>query len=141
MTYIGRFLIILAGYVAAVLAASAMFHLLVLPVFGFAVEELEPVSAALKLSIPVVALFVAFYAFVPAMALIALAELFGWRSWLYFGSAGALLGIGLGAAGPAGDGPMFGSTLLAIITGCGVAGGLAYWLFAGRSSGRRDAAP
>lgn len=137
--YFSRLLIILLGYLAAALAASAMFHLLVLPQFGFATGELEPLAGALQLSVPIIALVVAYYAFAPSVFLIGLAELLGLRSMFWFVFFGGAIGILLGTLRPVADQAqetsMFETAFLTILVGCGIVGGLAYWLIAGRSSG------
>jgi hypothetical protein len=81
--YLLRFAVILVGFVAAVLAASAFIHLLFLGSAGFLEEDVRPVAgAAMLFSVPFVALFVAYFVFVPSVIAIGVAELLGRRDWL-----------------------------------------------------------
>ena len=81
-------------------------------------------------------------AFVPALLLILLAEIARMRSLLYYGVAGAVVGLA----------SYFGSDIelrlenttdvtpaghpLQLAAAAGIVGGLAYWLFAGRNAGK-----
>ena len=141
--YIGRFAVILAGYAVAALAASAFLHLLVLGAAGLQPGEAPPVFLrSLAFSIPFTALFVSYFAFLPAGAAILAGEVLGLRNWLFYALAGAAAGFAVamlfrqspmvgGIAEPALATPRFVASLI----GCGIVGGLAYWLCAGRSAG------
>ena len=139
LAYLIRLAIILTGYVTAALAASAFIHLLFLGSAGFLDADLQPVAwAAMPVSIPIVALFVAYFVFVPSVVAIAVAELLGRRDWLTYavlGAAVAIAFIGM-ASGNVDAGFDLTSTPLALgIVGGGMVGGLAYWLIAGRGAG------
>ncbi|PSJ58708.1 hypothetical protein [Kumtagia ephedrae] len=150
LTLLLRLLVMVVGYAAASLAASAFLHLTVLGAQGFTAEEAHWVAlGSIYFSIPFVALFVAYYAFLPAAVAVVLAEYVGRRDWLTYALAGAA--VGLAAAGmlwqsgatvvdrDATDltaNPMLaGPRLLALLIGAGICGGLGYWLIAGRSAG------
>src|SRR5690606_343195 len=99
------------------------------------------VSAAL-----LAALF-GYHAFPPAMGFILLAEFAGFRDWLFHALAGAgVAAVAMGLAWREWFGhPGGADTALALgLVACGMVGGIAYWLVAGRSSGlwlRRSDAP
>jgi hypothetical protein len=143
---LGRFAIILLGYLTASLAASAFINLIVVGLAGFTTDEAPFVAmGSIIFSIPFVALFVAYYAFIPSVGAILLAEIIGARDWLFHSLAGAVVSIVVigffwRAAEPgdviAGD-PRTAMTVI----GAGLVGGMVYWLVAGRTAGdwRRSA--
>lgn len=157
--YLLHFMAILFGFALAALAASAAFHLLLTPQLGLSDTELRPLRGALGISIPVVALFIAYLAFLPAMIAIGIAEVFTLRGWLYHALAGGAVALvvailhNLSAAeqvleagvetGIITD-DLTRPSAIAMIVGAGMFGGLAYWLIVGRTSGgwgpRRPAA-
>ena len=90
-------------------------------------------------SIPFVALFVAYFAFLPAMPAILLSEILGKRDWLYHAISGdgvALVVVAFfrSAAAPGNNAITDPRFALALIGG-GICGGIAYWLVAGRLAG------
>lgn len=153
LIYLGRFTLILIGYMAAVLAASVALHMLTIPRIGLE-EDLSAPAASVVLfwSIPFMALVIAYLAFVPSMIAIGLAEALSARSWLYHALAGGVVGLVIAltfqgsapddflAAGseleiiPPGQ-SIYDPVFLAVLAGSGMFGGLAYWLVAGRTSG------
>jgi hypothetical protein len=158
LLYITRFAVILIGYVAAALAASAFLHLLVVGSAGFRPDEAHAVvMGSLFFSIPFTALFVGYFAFLPSVAAILIGELFGQRNWLFHALAGAAVGLAVvalfwqSAIWPdsgyqTGIEPAYGmSRFVGLIVGSGIVGGLAYWLCAGRWAGnwrtRSEAGP
>lgn len=153
LVYLGRLILIIVGFLCAALAASAAMHLLVLPILGFRSDEAAAVTtAAFVFSIPFVALFVAYFALTPSLVVIAIAELWSVRGWLFHALGGGAVGLALavlfGSAGPMSMmeygvdmQPMrpvaegFDLSLLAVMIGSGMVGGLVYWLVAGSTSG------
>lgn len=150
--YLGRFAVIILGYCAACLAGSAFMHLLFIGSAGFAKEQAPLlVAGSFIFSIPFVALFVAYFAFLPSLAVILAAELLARRDWLFHALGGGLVGAIIvamfwGAATPVpgvelapGDVPMdetlVGPRFIGLMVGAGIAAGSAYWLVAGRFSG------
>ena len=86
-------------------------------------------------SVPFVALFVGYFAFVPSIPAILLAEVLGKRDWLYYAISGAVVGLVvvgfIRSAAENWDGESLGLALI----GSGMCGGIAYWLVAGRLAG------
>lgn len=141
-----RFAVILVGYCVAALAASAFIHLLFLGAAGFQPgEDAAYVVGPLLFSVPFTALFVGYFALLPSMFLIVIGEVLGQRNWLYYALGGA--GVGLAVIALFWQSPMEWSIqtdaditvgtsrFVGLMVGGGVVGGLAYWLFAGRSAG------
>lgn len=138
LVYLGRFAAILTGFVAAVLAASLFCNLLVIGGLGWA--DVAPVmfDGPIYVSVALLAALFGYHAFPPAMAAILLAEFAGFRDWLFHALAGA--GVAAAAMGLAWrewlDRPGgFDTGLAPGLVACGMVGGIAYWLVAGRSSG------
>jgi hypothetical protein len=95
-------------------------------------------SAAAWLVVGVGAAAIAGVAMVPALLVIALAEGFAWRSVVLYGALGGVLALAITY------GIDFGRYLGApdafprqreVLAASGIAGGLVYWLFAGRKAG------
>lgn len=151
VAYFIRCLVILLGYAVAVLAASAFINVLFLGAIGFSAEETRwMASGPLVVTIPLLAIFIAYFAFAPSALLILAAEVLARRDWLFYALGGGVAaGIVLGVAWQSGD-PDFAVTdtrvILGII-GAGMVGGIFYWLCAGRwaaswwSEGRPPTSP
>ncbi|MEW9837488.1 hypothetical protein [Mesorhizobium marinum] len=135
-----RFAVILVGYAVASLAASAFLNVVMLAWFGLAPEETRDVAAgSLVFTIPFVALFVAYFGFLPALPAIVLAELLGKRDWLFHALAGGAVSVVVIAfsrtAGETGYADVADLNLALVVVGAGMCGGIGYWLVAGRSAG------
>ncbi|WP_292627591.1 hypothetical protein, partial [Mesorhizobium sp.] len=90
--YLIRFAVILIGYGVASLAASAFLNIMFLASLGLMTEQTQPAAqASLWFSIPFVALFVAYFAFMPAAVAILVSEILGRRDWLFYALAGAVV--------------------------------------------------
>jgi hypothetical protein len=151
LVYLGRFAVIIIGYAVAALAASAFIHLLLLGPQDWTPDEASVVVASsLIFSIPLVALFVAYFAFLPSLVAILLAEILSRRDWLFYALAGVAIGAAvlgmrwlvsepsLGGLGeePAGlDPALRNPSFFLLAVAAGIVGGLAYWLVAGRFAG------
>ncbi|MBZ9867912.1 hypothetical protein LB515_21270 [Mesorhizobium sp. CA15] len=145
IAYLIRFAVILIGYVVGSLAASAFLNILVLAHLGYTPADPEPTAtASLYFSVPFVALFVAYFAFMPAAVVILTAEVLGRRDWLFYALGGAVIAlVFLGFVHNGGDADFDvteTNARLAVI-GAGMVGGIFYWLSAGRWAGswRREA--
>jgi hypothetical protein len=138
--YLSRFAVIILGYAVAALAASAFLNVLMLAALGFIAGEASMAAPeSLVFSIPFVALFVSYFAFVPSAFAILAGEIFSKRDWLFYALAGAvvaviLLGVVKTAAEPGSEAVTDINFMLAVI-GSGMCGGIGYWLVAGRSAG------
>ncbi|HEV2506606.1 MAG TPA: hypothetical protein VGV39_26265 [Mesorhizobium sp.] len=137
--YFIRCLVILFGYAVAVLAASAFINVLFLGAIGFSAEETRWLaSGPLVVTIPLLAVFISYFAFVPSALLILAMEVLGRRDWLFYALGGGVVaGIVLGVAWRSGD-PGFAVTETRVIlgvVGAGMVGGIFYWLCAGRWAG------
>lgn len=149
---IGQLFLILLGYAVSAVAASAFIHLIFLGSAGFAPEDTQwLVMGSIVFSVPLVALFIAYFAFIPAAVAIGIAEIIGARDWLYYAIAGAIVGACVIAlfwyAGPdpillddtpppaPNREPLDNPYVLLAVTGGGMLGGIFYWLVAGRLAG------
>lgn len=140
VAYLVRFATIIVGYAVAALAASAFLNVVMLAALGFIAGETSMAAAnSLVFSIPFVALFVAYFAFIPSAFAILAAELFSKRDWLFHALAGAavaLIVIGFGrGAGEIGHGDVADTNFMLAVIGSGMCGGVGYWLVAGRGAG------
>lgn len=145
--------VVVAGYLAACLAASICGHALALFQGGIGgIGGLSEVVGPLWISLPLVAVIAGMFAVVPAGAAIVAAEAFSLRSPFYFALAGgvagavALLMLGgvtttlNGIAAALNDQPppaaSQASLMMALpIVSAGIICGLVYWAIAGRGSG------
>ena len=139
VAYLIRFAVILIGYVVASLAASAFLNIMVLASLGYAPEHAHPTAtASLYFSIPFVALFVAYFAFMPAAIVIIVSEILSRRDWLFYALAGAVVAaVFLGFVHRTADAnfDVTDTSAVLAVVGCGMVGGIFYWLSAGRWAG------
>jgi len=139
VSYLVRFAMILFGYAVASLAASAFLNVLFLASLGYTPDHTHATAtASLYFSIPLVALFVAYFAFLPAVIVILLAEILGRRDWLYYALAGAVVAavfLGLVDHAPDSTFAVTDTSAIMAVIGGGMVGGIFYWLSAGRWAG------
>lgn len=139
VAYLIRFAVILIGYGVASLAASAFLNIMFLASLGLMTDETQPVAqASLWFSVPFVALFVAYFAFMPAAVAILVSEILGRRDWLFYALAGAAVAaVFLGFVRQTKDAnfEITNTSVMLAVIGCGMVGGIFYWLSAGRSAG------
>jgi hypothetical protein len=139
LAYLLRFAVILVGYAVASLAASVFIHVIFLASAGFRAGDAPMLATgSLLFSVPFVALFVAYFGFIPSAAVVLAAEILGRRDWLSYAIGGgivaaAFLGIVHQNADP--DFDVAGSGAMLAVIGAGMVGGLFYWLSAGRWAG------
>jgi hypothetical protein len=138
LSHIFRFFVIAFAYLLAVLAACGFALLLIWGGVTRGEPGLElPAGIAAGLTLPIVTVLAARYAFFPMLALIAWAEIGNRRSWLFHALAGMAAGLAalvirandMGLANPR-PGIMIG------VVAAGAVGGTVYWLIAGRNSGK-----
>jgi hypothetical protein len=138
--YLGRLALILFAYAFASLAASVFLHVASLGALGFTPDEAPAVvMRSVVFSVPFVALFVAYFAFLPSLAAILLSEILGKRDWLHYAISGAVVAIVVVAffriAAESGSDAVTDSRFALGLVGGGMCGGIAYWLLAGRLAG------
>lgn len=134
--YFFRCLVILFGYAIAALAASAFINVLFLGSAGFTAEETRLMAnGPLVVTIPLLALFIGYFAFAPSAVLILLSEVLARRDWLFYALGGGVVAAAIiGIARQSGD-PDFmiaGTRVILALIGAGMVGGIFYWLCAGR---------
>lgn len=140
---------ILVGYAVASLAASAFLNVVMLAWFGFTAEETRMVAtSSFVFSVPFVALFVAYLAFIPSAVAIAVSEIMGKRDWLFHALAGGIVALVILGFSRGGEGSAFAEiadlNFALVVIGAGMCGGIGYWAVAGRGAGgwrAREAAP
>jgi hypothetical protein len=140
LAFLFRSVVVLLGYAVAALCASAFLHLVTLPLMGFSPEEAPAVAmGSVVFSIPFIALFVAYFAFIPSLCAALAGEIIGLRDWLYYALAGGAVGaivMGYFRSAAEADHVLVGeSGFMFALVGAGMCGGLGYWLIAGRSAG------
>lgn len=143
MALIARLFVVAFAYLVACIAASLVLTIGTLTPqwddVAALMSSLHLPSAALWAVVAVGAAIIAGVAMLPALLVIALAEGFGWRSVVLYGALGGVLALALRYGidfGRSIGGP---ETALAVrrevLAASGIAGGLVYWLFAGRRAG------
>ena len=139
LTAFSRLIAVIFGFIVAACAASLFFNILMLGALGW--NDTAPIllQGPIYFSVAFLASFFGYHAFFPAIAAIVLAEALSRRDWLFHALAGAavsVLAMGV-SVGLSGKEPVLADTGLALIfVACGATGGIAYWLIAGRTSGR-----
>ena len=138
LSHILRFIVIILGYVLAVIAACAFLLFLIWGGFIQAAPNLQwPAGFVAGLALPLVVLFAAQYAFFPMIFMVAVAEVGGRRSWLFHALSGmAVAAAALVIRANSGELADPSSGRLMAIMAAGAIGGSVYWLVAGRNSGR-----
>ena len=142
MSLIGRIFVILFALIAAIIVAGIVLSIgIVAPEWPWL--DSDPLERVMFFTVSFFATsYVGATAFVPALLLILFAEIARMRSVLYYGVAGAVVGLA----------SYFGSDIelrlenttdvapagnpLQLAAAAGIIGGLAYWLIAGRNAGR-----
>jgi hypothetical protein len=139
MAIITRLFSVIVAYVLACIAASIVLTVGTLtPQWDQVVPQDMP-TVAIGAVVGLGAVIIGGTAMVPALLVIALTEGFAWRSVLIYGALGGVLALTL-AYGIDFVGYVRGpDSMLAhereVFAASGIAGGLVYWLFAGRRAG------
>jgi hypothetical protein len=138
MAIIVRLFALWIGYLLACTAAALVFTLGTLSAADNELVSQIP-SVALWWLVGVEAAVMAALAALPALLIIALAEGFAWRSVILYGVLGGVLALALGYgidfAGYLGRSDGIVAHQREILAAAGIAGGLTYWLVAGRNAG------
>jgi hypothetical protein len=139
MAIVGRIMMVIVAYVLACVAASIVLTVGTLTPEWDDLAALGLQSAALWSVVGVGAAVIATIAMLPALLVIALAEGFAWRSILVYAALGGVLALaltyGLDFAGYVGELDSMLAREREVLAASGIAGGLVYWLFAGRKAG------
>jgi len=139
MAIILRILVVILAYVLACLAASLVLTIGTLTPDWDDLTSLGLQSAAVWSVVAVGAAVIGTVAMLPTLLVIALAEGFAWRSILVYGVLGGVLALalsyGVDFAGYVGEPDSHLARGREVLAAAGIAGGLVYWLFAGRSAG------
>jgi hypothetical protein len=139
MAVIVRIVVVIVGYMLACVTASLVLTIGMLTPNWDYLNSLGPQSAAVWLVVAVGAGVIAAIAMLPALLVIALAEGFGWRSFVLYAVLGGALALalcyGVDFAGYVGAPDSFLAREREVLAAAGIAGGLVYWLFAGRNAG------
>jgi hypothetical protein len=141
MAIVVRILMVIIAYVLACIAASVV---LTIGTLAPQWEQIAPQglpSVVLWSVVGVGTAAIAIVAMLPSFLVIALAEGFAWRSVVLYGVLGGVLALALTygidfagyAHGPGPDGTF--AHEREVLAASGIAGGLVYWVFAGRKAG------
>lgn len=136
IAYFGRITLITLGFVMAAVAAGFFLSLLLVAAAGTPSANETAENLALATSTIVLSSLVGYYAFAPSIAAIAWAEWAGKRDWLYYALAGAAIAVLVHAWRAQRGAPVFEAGIIAASAAAGMAGGIVYWLVAGRNAGR-----
>jgi hypothetical protein len=138
MAVLLRLLVMTFAYVLACVAASLVLTIGTLTPHWDYLASLGLQSAAVWVIVAMGAAFIGVIALLPTLLVIILAEGFAWRSIILYGALGGVLALalcyGMGFAGYIGE-RGFLAREREILAAAGIAGGLVYWLFAGRRAG------
>ncbi len=139
MAVIVRILAVIVAYALACLGAGIVLTMGTLMPQWNDLTSAEPQTFVLWSVVAVATAMIAGAAMLPTLLVVALTEAFAWRSSLVYAALGGVIALALsyGAdfAGYLGE-P--GSDLVhqhEVLAAAGIAGGLVYWLFAGRNAG------
>jgi hypothetical protein len=139
MAIIVRLLTVILAYVLACIAASIVLTIgTLVPQWDQIAPQGMP-SVALWSVIGVGSAVIGVIAMLPSFLVIALAEGFAWRSIVLYGALGGVLALavayGIDFARHLGDPDSVVTHQQEVLAASGIAGGLVYWLFAGRKAG------
>ena len=137
MAVIGRLLMMIFAYALACVAASFVFTVGALTPHWDDVSLAGLPPEAIWAIVAIGAPIIGFVAFLPALLIVAVAEGFGWRSVILYAAMGGALALalsyGIDLTGDVGE-PDF-AREREVLAASGIAGGLVYWLIAGRKAG------
>jgi hypothetical protein len=139
MAILVRVLMIIVGYFLACAAAALVLTLATVTPEWDELTSLGLQSAALWSVVVVGAATIAAIAMLPWLLVVTLAEGFAWRSVVVYGVLGGALALalsyGLDFAGYVGNADRYLAHEREVLAASGIAGGLVYWLLAGRKAG------
>ena len=139
MAVLARIVVVIFAYLLACIAASIVFTI------GILTPELDGSGLfaargnTLGLVVALTAVLFAFLALLPASLVIVLGEAFALRSSLLYAALGCLVVLSviysLDVSGYVGELNVADGHTREVLAATGIAGGLVYWLFAGRKAG------
>ena len=143
MSIVARILMIFFSYVLACLAGAALVTFGILALDWNSLSQAGLLSAAVIIIIIVAATVMGVVGALPTALIVVIAEAFAWRSVLFYAAAGGALALalsyGFGLPDRSIDDIVQPAVYLAqerqLLAASGIAGGLVYWLFAGRRAG------
>ena len=139
MAIIVRLLMVIIAYVLACIAASIVLTIGTLAPQWDQIAPQGMPSVALWSVIGVGTAVIGAVALLPSFLVIALAEGFAWRSAVLYGALGGVLALaltyGIDFARYLGGPDRVATHEQEVLAAAGIAGGLVYWLFAGRKAG------
>jgi hypothetical protein len=140
MALIGRIFVVLFSFLLASLAAAmAMAAGMMLPYEWQNMGSFDIHRGLFSVTVGFGFFFISWIALLPAMVVIAIAEAFRLRSVLFYAAAGGIEGFalyhGVGISERMSEGALA-TRMAEIMTAAGIAGGLCYWVLAGRNAGR-----
>jgi hypothetical protein len=139
MAVIVRILAVIFAYVLACLGAAMVLTMGTLMPQWTDLTSSGPLTFLLWSSVAVATVMVAWMAAVPALLIAVLTEAFAWRSSLVYAALGGVIALALsyGAdfAGYFGEPGSDVAHEREVLAAAGIAGGLVYWLLAGRNAG------
>lgn len=139
MAIIARLFVVLIGYVLACVAASIVLTVGTLTPQWDQIAPQGVPSAALWAMVGAATAIIGVVAMLPSFLIIALAEGFAWRSAIFYGTLGGVVALALTYGGDfaghlGGPGSIW-AREREVLAASGIAGGLVYWIFAGRKAG------
>jgi hypothetical protein len=139
MAVTGRLLLMIFAYALASVAASFIFTLGALTPHWDDVSSAGLPPEAIWAIVAVGAPIIGFVAFLPALLIVTVAEAFGWRSVILYAAMGGALALALSycsdLTGHVGEPATYFAREREVLAASGIAGGLVYWLIAGRKAG------
>ena len=139
MAVVARLLVMILAYVLACVAASSVFTMGALNPHWDDLTASGLPPAAIWAIVAVGAPIIGVVASLPALLIVAVAEGFGWRSVLLYAALGGALALalsyGIDLPGDISQPTTYFARERQLLAASGIAGGLVYWLFAGRSAG------
>ena len=139
MAVIGRIVMVFIAYMLACGAAAVVLAIGTLTPNWDDLASLGLPSAMIWWVVGVGTAIISVVAFLPSLLVIALTEGFAWRSSVLYAALGGVLALalcyGLDFAGYVGEPDGYIAREREVLAAAGIAGGLVYWLFAGRKAG------
>lgn len=139
MAIIVRIVVVMTAYGLACVAAALVLTIGTLTPHWDDLGSLGLPSAVMWLLVGGSATIIWFIAFLPALLVVALAEGFAWRSSVLYALLGGAMALvlcyGLDFAGYVDEPSSHLAHQREVLAAAGIAGGLVYWLFAGRKAG------